>query len=298
MKKTDMTTRQIEYVLELAQTLNFNRAAENLYISQPTLSYQIRAVEEEIKFRIFDRSGKGAALTPAGRQFVTSLRNIKNELDLAIWQGQNFSSRYREDIRIVMPIRSSLHFLPEAIHQMMTDDSGISISPAFDWYHCRDSFLNGEQDILFAIEQDMNQIPDVKKHHLFDSRIYLVCRKDDALACKTLITADDLKGRTLMAGGPSPAPLRRVQQRVIAQSHCDYFTSHDHDTSLTNVAAGRAIVLSPGFLNDHMGEFAWIPFDCEEVIPCALYTHANDNRWSISHFIDVIRDCYPEGYQY
>ena len=37
-----MTTKQIEYILELAQTLNFNRAAENLYISQPTLTYQIR----------------------------------------------------------------------------------------------------------------------------------------------------------------------------------------------------------------------------------------------------------------
>lgn len=293
-----MTTKQIEYILELAETLNFNRAAENLYISQPTMTYQIHAAEEELGFKIFDRSGKGASLTPAGSQFVISLKNIKKDLDLAIWQGQNFSSKYREDIRIAMPIRSALHFLPEAIQTMMTDDAGISISPTFDWYHAKDSFLNRDQDVLFAVEQDMNRIPDIKKHHLFDSRIYLVCRKDDALASRDLIVANDLAGRTLMVGGPSQAPLRRVQQRVVDISHCDYFNSHDHDTSLTNVAAGRALVLSPGFLNDHTGEFVWIPFDCEETIPCALYTHATDSRWSISHFIDIIKGAYPTDYPY
>ena len=64
-----MTTKQLAYAAELAKTLNFNRAAENLFISQPTLTYQIKALEDEIGFPLFDRSGKGAALTPAGEQF-------------------------------------------------------------------------------------------------------------------------------------------------------------------------------------------------------------------------------------
>ena len=82
-----MTTKQIQYILELAQTGNFNRAAENLYISQPTMTYQIRAAEEEIGFPIFNRSGRGASLTPAGAQFIISLRNIYTELTNAIEQG-------------------------------------------------------------------------------------------------------------------------------------------------------------------------------------------------------------------
>lgn len=80
-----------------------------------------------------------------------------------------------------------------------------------------------------------------------------------------LAKPEDLNGRTLMVGGPSQLPLRRLQQRMIETQDIQYFNSDDHDTSLTNVAAGRAIVLSPGFLNDHTGEFTWIPFDCEEV---------------------------------
>ena len=65
-----MTTKQIDYCIELAHTLNFSRAAENAFVSQPTFSYQIRLLEEEVGFKIFDRNGKGAVLTPAGTQFV------------------------------------------------------------------------------------------------------------------------------------------------------------------------------------------------------------------------------------
>lgn len=42
-----MTTKQIDYCIELAHTLNFSRAAENMFVSQPTFSYQIRLLEEE-----------------------------------------------------------------------------------------------------------------------------------------------------------------------------------------------------------------------------------------------------------
>ena len=65
-----MNTKQINYCIELAHTLNFSRAAENLFVSQPSFSYQIRLLEEEVGFDIFERSGKGASLTPAGTQFV------------------------------------------------------------------------------------------------------------------------------------------------------------------------------------------------------------------------------------
>ena len=54
-----MTTKQIDYCIELAHTLNFSRAADNMFVSQPTFSYQIRLLEDEVGFAIFERSGKG-----------------------------------------------------------------------------------------------------------------------------------------------------------------------------------------------------------------------------------------------
>ena len=53
-----MTTKQIDYCIELARTLNFSRAADNLFVSQPTFSYQIKLLEEEIGFAVFERSAK------------------------------------------------------------------------------------------------------------------------------------------------------------------------------------------------------------------------------------------------
>jgi hypothetical protein len=60
-----MNTKQIDYALELAQVKNFNRAAENLFIFQPSLSYQIQALENEIGLALFLRSGRGAEVTRA-----------------------------------------------------------------------------------------------------------------------------------------------------------------------------------------------------------------------------------------
>lgn len=110
-----MNTKQIDYCIELAHTLNFSRAADNMFVSQPTFSYQIRLLEEEIGFSIFDRSDRGASLTPAGRQFVSYLIHMREEMKRAIEQGQNFSSKYREDISISLMVRQAVYFLPEAI---------------------------------------------------------------------------------------------------------------------------------------------------------------------------------------
>ena len=65
--------------------------------------------------------------------------------------------------------------------------------------------------------------------------------------------------------------------------------------TLTNVAAGRGICLVPGFLNDHSGEFAWIPYDCQDTFSCVLCTHKTDNRESLQKFINTLRGLYHEA---
>ena len=290
-----MTTKQMDCILELAQTLNFNRAAENLFISQPTMTYQVSEAEAEIGFRIFESSGRGAALTPAGRQFVTELKEIRSRLKKAIEQGQNFSARYLEDIRISLPIRSAVWFLPEAIRRFSVSHPSVSVTPWFNWSACIASFLNYEQDITFAMRHELRRVPNITIHPLFDSRIYLIVNPTDELAGKELVTADDLRGRTLMVGGGSPPALRQVQQRVIDRGEVAYFNSHDHDTTLTNVEAQRGVCLAPGFLNDHNPKFSWIPFDCEEVIPCVLCTHKNDKRENVRALIQTIQALYRES---
>ena len=276
-----MTTKQIDYCIELAHTMNFSRAAENMFVSQPTLTYQI--------------SGKGAALTPAGAQFVSFLAGMREDLKRAIEQGQNFSATYRDSISISLMVRQAVYFLPEAIRLFSETNSDVQITPVFQYESGVESFLRNEVDILFALREQTKQIPGIAVHELFESRVYLIADRADPLAGKNTIQEENLYGRTLMVGGGSPPALKAVQHRLINSGKIRYFNSPDHDTTLTNVAAGRGICLAPGFLNDHSGQFAWIPYDCQETFSCVLCTHKADKRSSVSDFIDILSSLYREA---
>ncbi|MBR2800377.1 MAG: LysR family transcriptional regulator, partial [Oscillospiraceae bacterium] len=259
-----MTTKQIDYCIELAHTLNFSRAADNLFVSQPTFSYQIKLLEEEVGFTIFERSGKGAVLTPAGAQFVSFLAGMREDLKQAVEQGQNFSAKYKDSISVSMMVRQAIYFLPEAMRLFEEANPEVQIVPVFQYENGVESFLRNEVDALFALKEQTKQIPDISVHNLFESRIYLIADRNDPLAGRNLIREEDLYGRTLMVGGGSPPALKAVQHRLIGSGKIQYFNSPNHDTTLTNVAAGRGVCLAPGFLNDHSGQFAWIPYDCKE----------------------------------
>ena len=287
-----MTIRDIDFILELAQTQNFNRAAENLFTAQPTFSYHIKAVEEELGFQIFTRTSNGTVLTPAGAQFCVTLRNVRAELKNAVEQAQNFSARYTENITIGMGWRSAIYDLPKIMRDYSRRHPSVSITPMFSMDHFLEQFLEGESDILFALEETVRHIPDVQIHPFYESPIYLISLPDDPLAGKERVTAQDLSGQTLMVGGGSPAALRKVQQRVIRDARVDYFNSADHDTTLTNVAAGLGICLAPGFLNDHNPDYAWTPFDCQETVSCVLCTHREDTRETVHELVELLREQY------
>ncbi len=289
-----MTTKQIDYCIELAHTLNFSRAADSMFVSQPTFSYQIRLLEDEIGFTLFERSGKGAALTPAGAQFVSFLSGMRQDLKRAVEQGQNFSAKFQDSISICMMVRQALFFLPEAMKLFEESCPHVQITPVFQYENSMEAFLQNKTDIVFALKEQTRQVAGIQVHDLFESRIYLIADRDDPLAGKNLISEEDLYGRTLMVGGGSPAALRAVQHRLTGSGKIHYFNSADHDTTLTNIAAGRGVCLAPGFLNDHSGQFAWIPFDCKESFSCVLCTHKEDQRESLKAFLDILKKLYRE----
>ncbi len=292
-----MNTKQMDCALELQRTQNFKRAAENLFISQPSLSYQIKTLEDEIGFKIFDRSGKGAMPTPAGVQFLISLESICGDLRRAVELGQNFSNKFRSSITVGLTWRSTLLALPYAMERLQRKYPDVNVTPVFNQSENIDAFLRGEQDIAF-LRDDGRRIPDVVSHTLYQSRIYLVTRKNDPLARKKLVHTEDLRGRTLMVGGSSPTSLRAVQHRVVSELDLPHFNSNDHGTTLISVAAGKGVCLSPGLFNDGNDEFAWTPFDCEEKVNCVLLTHAEDNRTEVKELVRLLQDLYKPGTRY
>lgn len=65
-----MNTTQLECFMEVANFLNFSRAAEHLRITQPAVSHQINTLEDELGVKLFLRSSKNVRLTPEGSQFM------------------------------------------------------------------------------------------------------------------------------------------------------------------------------------------------------------------------------------
>ena len=69
-----MTLQQLRYVLAIADAGSMNRAAEQLYISQPSLSGAIKELETEIGISIFLRTSRGVVLTSEGEDFLMNAR--------------------------------------------------------------------------------------------------------------------------------------------------------------------------------------------------------------------------------
>ena len=291
-----MNTKQMNYIIETAKTLNLSRAAENLYISQPALSYQIKVIEEEVGFAIFDRVGKSIRLTPAGQQLVTSLQRISVDLQFAIEQAQNMGEIYKDSIKIGFATRSALYYLPQAMKLFEQMHPDVQIVPEIQAPNdSLTAFLHKELDLILLPKQEAQKLSNVVIHPLYISQIYLLCQQTDPLAQLDRVTAQDLTGRTLLVNGGSSQTLRQVQQRVLSTVPIHYFNSPTHDFTLIQVASDKAICLSPGYLNDHSGAFAWIPFDCPESFDLVLVSHQDQLNPALANLIALLQELYDQS---
>lgn len=91
----DVHVRDLRYFVTVADELHFTRAAERLRISQPALSKQIRALERQLGFRLFDRGPRGVGLTVPGEALLPAARALvgdwENALRAARWAGHGFA---------------------------------------------------------------------------------------------------------------------------------------------------------------------------------------------------------------
>lgn len=111
-----MNLKQMEYILAIYRTGSFTEAAKRLYISQPSLSDQVKRLEEEYSVRIFERSrGKKLKVTEAGKIFVKyaiELTDIKNNLD-------NELKTYHNTIQSVIKVGIYLTFFYQPVSKLL-----------------------------------------------------------------------------------------------------------------------------------------------------------------------------------
>ncbi len=113
-----MNTKQLRYVLALAETLSFSQVAEGLGITQPALSKQIQHVEKELGVRLFERSPSQVKLTAAGEHFVKGAGEILIKEEQLLRTVAQFQSGERGTLTIgVTPFRSA-YLMPSLVKQL------------------------------------------------------------------------------------------------------------------------------------------------------------------------------------
>lgn len=95
-----MELRQLQAFLTVANTLNFSRAAEILFISQPSLSKQIADLEQELNAKLFNRTRRMVQLTPAGTFFYEQVKRNLSSLEQAKAIVRQFEDSRTEDERL------------------------------------------------------------------------------------------------------------------------------------------------------------------------------------------------------
>ena len=94
-----MTLQQLSYVIAISETGSFSRAAEKLYITQPSLTSAVKALEEELGIVLFNRSARGVTLTAEGLQFLPRAKQIDAQYQ-ALLEAYGKQGRRRQQFAV------------------------------------------------------------------------------------------------------------------------------------------------------------------------------------------------------
>jgi LysR family hydrogen peroxide-inducible transcriptional activator len=107
-----LSTQQIQYILQLSETKNFSKAAEACFVTQPTLSMQIKKAEEVLGFLIFDRNKNPLELTHLGQQLLPIIQEISHYNNLIVQLSKKANGTYIEELNIGIIPTVSAYLIP------------------------------------------------------------------------------------------------------------------------------------------------------------------------------------------
>jgi LysR family hydrogen peroxide-inducible transcriptional activator len=109
----DLSIRQLQYIVAVADTLGFHKAAERCHVSQPTLSAQVQQLESVLGLAIFERNRRGVLLTPAGEDVVARARRVLLEVDDLLANATRARDPFTGTFRVGVIPTIAPYLLPE-----------------------------------------------------------------------------------------------------------------------------------------------------------------------------------------
>jgi LysR family cyn operon transcriptional activator len=176
-----MLLRHIRYFLAVAEHRNFTRAAEALHVSQPTLSQQIRQLEDMLRVQLLDRSGRAVQLTDAGTAYLRYAQRALQDLEAGRRAIHDVQELSRGSLRLAMTPTFMAYLMGPLLMEYNRRYPGITVDVLEMPQDRMEALLN--EDLLdVGIAFDDTRTPDVETQVLFVEALALMVGKSHPYA--------------------------------------------------------------------------------------------------------------------
>jgi LysR family transcriptional regulator, hca operon transcriptional activator len=293
-----MDLRYLRYFIAVAEEMNFTRAAERLHTVQPSLSRQIRRLEEIIGVPLFVRDRHELELTEAGRIFLGESRAILQQVDRAMMlarQGARAEAGHISVGFIFGTDTSSLFSklvpaLKQRCPEMQVSYKGMNEAELFEKLE--------EQEINVAFGPGPIETQGVGSEVILRQKIIAVLPSTHPLAKLKRIPVSRLASEPII--GPSAAAnprFRKFLDSIAEAAGVKSISIIERDnvlSALHAVGLGLGIVLIPDYQKSILpGSVVARPLDLDPqpTYDLLLYYHKSDRSPTLAYFLSVVRDC-------
>lgn len=192
-----MELQQIRYIIALSQEKNFLRAAKRCHITQPTLSHQIKKLEEELGAPLFERSSHGVKLTVAGEKFLPHAMATIDHLEKGLQELQENTGAISGKIKVGAIPTIGPYLLPSALVKIKKETPRLSLEIYEETTSSLlESLKAGKIDLAILALPIIDA--GIVSRSLGNEEFYLAVSRKNALAKKKKVSAATIKQEKLL----------------------------------------------------------------------------------------------------
>lgn len=244
-----MNLRDLKYLVVLADTRHFGQAAERCFVSQPTLSGQIKKLEEELGVTLFERTRRSVETTPLGVAIVERAKRVLEQADELQQLAHSNKDPLLGPLRMGAIPTLSPYLMPLIFKPLKKRYPQINLVLSEE---VTDTLLSrlSKHEIDAALLATPVENPDMESMPLFDEPFWLVCPRSHPLADKKKIMQADLDGADLLllseghCLAEQAMAVCHMQERRVQGDMAD-LRAASLETLLQMVAAGFGSTLLP-----------------------------------------------------
>ncbi|HCN63508.1 MAG TPA: LysR family transcriptional regulator [Pseudomonas sp.] len=199
--------RHLWLFLAVAEEQNFGRAAKRLGMSQPPLSEQIQVLEQALKVKLFDRSRRGAKLTPVGAAILPAVRKFAEQLERLELAVEEAVAGQSGVLTIGAISTAMFDVLPGLIEQLKNDYPHLTVSVReIDSVEAVPALETSDIDLAFArLDGDLGA--SIRSLPLLEDRLMVAMAADHPLASRSRINLSSLANESLVMFSRKVSPV-------------------------------------------------------------------------------------------